>query len=83
MNNFYVVVYDPDGKNKATWVPESWVFPKTDDVTKGSRKYVFYQDNRELPVPSYDILSTLIKDKFKTKEQGWVYPATILAVFSK
>ena len=83
MTKFYVVVYDPDGKNKSTWVPESWVYPKSDDVSFGTRKYVYYCDNRESPVPSYDILATLIQDKFKTKEQGNVYSATILGYFGE
>ena len=83
MNKFYVVVYDPDGKNKSTWVPESWVYPKIDNFTLGTRRYVFYRDDRESPLPSYDIFASLIQEDSKTKEQGYFYSATILGYFGE
>ena len=84
MDKFCVVLYDIIGENEATWVPDSWIYPKTDIAPVGSKKFVYFQDDREgSSVPSYDVWGPLIQQDSVAKEEGWVYPATVMGSFGK
>ena len=79
--NFYAVIYDPDGKNKTTWVEKKWIYALNGEIGYWARKYVFYHGNKEEPVPAENFMATLVKTDCKTKEDGFLYPATILKGF--
>ena len=80
---FYAVIYDPDGKNKTTWVRESWIYQFDAEMGFCERKYVFYHSDKLTMVPAQNILATIIQTEYKTKEDGFMYPATVLKGFSK
>lgn len=79
----FVVVYDPDGKNKANWVPKQYILQPEKNMVLGTRKMVFYHSNKYVKLPRGDIVKSLIKSESKTKLLGYFYPASIISSFGK
>lgn len=80
---YFVVIYDFDGKNKATWVPKEYIYEADDSIGLGSRKYIYYHREKNIKLPRGEILMTLKRDATKFKNVGFFYPATIISKFGK
>ena len=83
MLNFYAVIYDSDGKNKAKVVPKSWIYPKKKSYKLLERKYIFHHSDLNARLPSENMMATLIDIEYENKKEGYMYPATILKGFGE
>ena len=81
MEQFFVVLYDPEPKSKCVVVPREWIFPKFNSYKFGDRKHLFYHSDKNVELPSMTVLLASFKAESRQREDGFLYPGLILKGF--
>ena len=83
MKEFHVVIYDCDRKALSNIIPRSFILQAGDNLTFGSRRYLFHHNDITVVPPSSSLAVSMIKDPAKTREDGFFYPGIVLAGFGR